>query len=268
MPNPIEILVDPINLGLFAAIAALMLWETLRPARRLPRVRGWKLRTALAFGAYFLLSSYLPLIWDAHLAQYQLVDLTGLGTAGGAVAGLLIYEAAAYLWHRAMHASDTLWRVFHQMHHSAERLDTWSAFWFSPADMVGWTLLGSLSLSLVLVVGIAPAAATVVLLSITLLAVLQHANVRTPRWLGLVVQRPEAHRLHHGRGIHAYNYSDLPLIDMLFGSWRNPADFDAPTGFWHGASTRLADMLRARDVARDPIGEAAGALVPVGYADQ
>ncbi|MCB1894308.1 MAG: hypothetical protein H6945_07785 [Zoogloeaceae bacterium] len=42
----------------------------------------------------------------------------------------------------------------------------------------------------------------------------------------------------------------------------------APTGFRHGASTRLADMLRARDVARDPIGGAAGAIVPLGYADQ
>ncbi len=266
MPNPIEILVDPINLGLFAAFAALMLWEAALPARKLPRVPGWKRRTALSFALYFMLSSYLPLVWDEHLAAYQLIDLSALGTVGGAAAGLLIYETAVYLWHRAMHASDTLWRVFHQMHHSAERIDTWSAFWFSPADMVGWTLLGSLSL--VLLVGITPAAATVVLVTITLLAVLQHANVRTPRWLGYLVQRPEAHRLHHGRGIHAYNYSDLPLIDMIFGSWRNPDDFPSATGFRHGASLRLGDMLLARDVARDSAGAAAEPLQPLGYSEK
>ena len=43
------------------------------------------------------------------------------------------------------------------MHHSAERLDTWGAFWFSPLDMVGWTAVFSLSLTLV---GLTPEAVT------------------------------------------------------------------------------------------------------------
>lgn len=54
-----------------------------------------------------------------------------------------------YWSHRAMHRFDPLWRVFHQMHHSAERVDTYGAFWFSPWDMVGWTVLGSLMLVVV-----------------------------------------------------------------------------------------------------------------------
>ena len=78
-------------------------------------------------------SSYLPLLWSEQLARFQLLDLTALGTWGGAVVGLLVYEAGVYFWHRTMHGSDRLWRVFHQMHHSAERLDTYGAFWFSPA---------------------------------------------------------------------------------------------------------------------------------------
>ena len=45
--------------------------------------------------------------------------------------------------------------ISHQWHHSAERLDTWGAFWFSPLDMVGWTALFSLALTLV---GLSPAA--------------------------------------------------------------------------------------------------------------
>jgi sterol desaturase/sphingolipid hydroxylase (fatty acid hydroxylase superfamily) len=50
----------------------------------------------------------------------------------------------------------------------------------------------------------------------------QHANLRTPRWLGYIIQRPESHGIHHERGLHAFNYADLPLWDMVFGTFRNP----------------------------------------------
>jgi sterol desaturase/sphingolipid hydroxylase (fatty acid hydroxylase superfamily) len=89
---------------------------------------------------------YLPLLWTGHLERFRLLDLTPLGTWLGAVAGLLVYEAGVYAWHRSMHASNVLWRMLHEMHHSSERLDTYSAFWFSPFDMVGWTALSSLCL--------------------------------------------------------------------------------------------------------------------------
>jgi sterol desaturase/sphingolipid hydroxylase (fatty acid hydroxylase superfamily) len=55
--------------------------------------------------------------------------------------------------------------------------------------------------------------------------VLQHLNVRTPRWLGLVIQRSEAHAVHHARGVHGYNYGNFRLWDILFGTFRNPATF-------------------------------------------
>jgi sterol desaturase/sphingolipid hydroxylase (fatty acid hydroxylase superfamily) len=121
------------------------------------------------------------------------------------------------------------------MHHSAERVDTYGAFWFSPFDMVGWTVLSSLALTLV--VGITPEATTVVLLATALLAVFQHTNVKTPQWLGYFVQRPESHSHHHERGVHARNYSDLPVFDLLFGTFHNPRDFAPQSGFYDGASS-------------------------------
>ena len=253
MPTPLEILLDPVSLAVLAMYGALMLWEALAPARKLPAVRGWRFRGLAAFAAYFYLSSYLPLWWDGLFARFQLFDLTGLGTWGGALAGLLVYELCAYTYHRSMHGSDTLWRVFHQMHHSAERLDTAGAWWFSPMDMVGWTAVGSLSL--VLLVGVTPEAATVILLTVTFLAIFQHANVRTPRWLGYIVQRPESHAIHHGRGVHRYNYADLPVFDMLFGTFRNPVGYTGESGFYEGASARVADMLLFRDVSRPRLPE-------------
>lgn len=82
------------------------------------------------------------------------------------------------------------------------------------------------------------------------LAVFQHANVRTPRWLDFLVQRPESHSCHRERGIHGRNYSDLPVFDMLFGTFHNPADFAREAGFHPGASSRVGEMLRFRDVSR------------------
>jgi sterol desaturase/sphingolipid hydroxylase (fatty acid hydroxylase superfamily) len=244
---------NPVSLIVFAIYGALIVWEEVAPARPLPRVPGWRMRGLIAFAAYFFLSSYLPFLWAERLSRFQLVDLTGLGTLGGALVGLMVYEAGVYVWHRAMHGSDWLWRAFHQLHHSAERLDTYGAFWFSPLDMLGWTALSSVCLTLL--VGLTPEASVAVLYVTTFLSVFQHANVRTPHWLGFVVQRPENHSYHHERGMHARNYSDLPIFDWLLGTLHNPRDFAGAVGFYDGASRRVAAMLAMRDVTAPPVGE-------------
>lgn len=101
-----------------------------------------------------------------------------------------------------------------------------------------------------LVVGVTPTAATILLLSITVLAMFQHANVRTPRRLGYLIQRPESYTIHHGKGIHRFNYADLPVFDILFGTFRNPCDYEVETEFCPGASSRVTAMLLGRDVSR------------------
>lgn len=249
MPSVIDLLLHPVLLLFFALYGALMLWEFLAPARPLPNVKGWHWRGLAAFAVYFLLSSYLPLLWTEYLLSFQLFDLRGLGTWTGGLVGLVVYQFCGYLWHRWIHGSAMMWRAFHQMHHSAERLDTFSAFWFSPADMIGWTAVSSIALTVI--VGLSAEATTAAILAATLMAMLTHTNVRTPRWLGYIVERPESHSWHHGRGRHRDNYSELPVIDMLFGSFRNPRDFAPETGFHDRASSRVVDMLLLRDVSSD-----------------
>ncbi len=100
-------------------------------------------------------------------------------------------------------------------------------------------------------IGLEPQAATWFLYATTFLGVIQHVNVRTPRWLGWIVQRPESHSVHHERGVHRYNYSDLPLWDIVFGTFRNPKDFAGEAGFHEGASAKIPQMLLFRDVAGD-----------------
>lgn len=253
MPTALDLLFDPASLAVFALYGALILWEAVAPARPLPAVRHWRVQGLAAFVAYFYLSSYLPLLWGEWLARYRLLDLSGLGTWAGAAAGLLVYEFGAYVYHRSMHTSKLLWRALHQMHHSAERIDTFGAFWFSPLDAIGWTALASLALTLV---GLTPQASMVVLLAITFLGIFQHSNIRTPRWLGYLIQRPESHSYHHERGVHARNYADLPLYDLLFGTFHNPRDFAPASGFWDGASREVPRMLAFQDVSRPAAGRA------------
>lgn len=233
-----------IALALFGGFVVL---ELVARAQPWPQVSGWPLK-GLAFTLlYFLVATFAPLLWDGWLGQYQLLDGSSLPFLAQVAVGFLLLELGIYWWHRTKHTTPLLWRWFHQMHHSAERLDIWGAFYFHPLDMIGWALLASLAL--VLGVGLSGEAVLVVNVLATFCSMYQHMNVRTPRWLGLFVQRPESHSLHHKRGHHANNYGDLPLLDMIFGTFANPKDFQPEVGFHDGASRQLGPVLMGREIA-------------------
>ncbi|GAB1257520.1 sterol desaturase family protein [Aurantivibrio plasticivorans] len=249
LPSPMEILLDPLTFIAAGIYLALIAWEALCPARKLPAVSLWKTKGLLFFVINLLVSTYLPLMWDGYLASYQLFDLTGANFAVQVAVGFLTYELVLYIWHRSLHSSDFLWQHLHQMHHSAERLDSFGAFWLSPIDLIGFSMVGSVAL--VLGVGISADAATIVIVATFFFAIFQHLNIRTPRWLGYFVQRPESHSHHHGRGVHRNNYADVPWFDMLFGTFVNPKEHQ-DNGFYQGASTRVWEMLMGRDVTKPP----------------
>lgn len=246
MPTPFEVLSDPISLSILAIYALLILWEGAFPARSLPNVRWWRVRGIASFFAFFFLSTYLPLWYARWMPEVPLFNWSGWHPVAAGAAGVLLYEFGMYVWHRSIHKNNVLWRVFHQMHHSAERLDTYGAFYFSPLDMIGWTILGSVCFGVI--AGLPPQGVTIVLLVTNFFSIFQHANIKTPVWLGYIIQRPESHAVHHARGIHSNNYSDLPLFDLIFGTFVNPKDYVKETGFYDGASERVGEMLRFKDV--------------------
>lgn len=248
LPTPLELILDPISYVVYGIYSALIIWEAIFPARRLPKIKYWRLKGFLAFTLFFFLSSYLPMIWDTYLIKYQVFDLTILGTAWGALVGVLLYEFGVYVWHRSMHKSDSLWKIFHQMHHSAERMDSYGAFYFSPMDMIGFTFLGSLCL--VVIAGFTAEATTWIILITTFLAIFQHSNIKTPVWIGYFIQRPEAHAIHHAKGIHAYNYSDISFFDIVFGTFKNPKGYEHEAGFYQGASEKVGEMLLFKDISK------------------
>ncbi len=230
--------------GLFLAFAAL---DFVSRARNFPNVARWRLK-GLAFAMlYFGLATYGPLFWDGWLGQYRLFGADTLPLWAQVAGGFLLLEAGIYTWHRTMHNTPALWRWFHQMHHSAERVDIWGALYFHPFDTLGFTMVGSLML--VLGFGISAEAAIVVNLMATFCGLFQHANIRTPRWLGFIITRPEAHSYHHERGVHGRNYGDVPWFDMLLGTYHNPPEFTGQVGFYEGGSHKLGPMLIGRQIA-------------------
>ena len=236
---------DYLPLILLAPFLALELFWRARRYRAAP---GWRLRALVVSAAVFGISLGIGRAWAAVLPQWSLVDGAALGTWGGALVGILLYEFLHYWYHRAAHTWNWLWRAGHQMHHSAESVDAFGAYYLHPLDAALFTTLSVVAFFPVL--GLSAEASAVAAAFLAFNAAFQHANVKTPRWLGVLIQRPESHAVHHGRGIHRWNYSDLPLWDLLFGTFRNPAS-EPPreAGFYEGASARLGAMLAFRAVA-------------------
>ena len=221
--------------------------ESRRPGRQFEYVSQWRRIGALFFVTVLAVGSaaplLLPLTW---FRQHALIDLSQLGLLALPF-GLLLSTFTTYWLHRAEHRYDWMWRAFHQLHHSALRVDTSGALFTHPLGVL--VKVSMTSTVNMYVLGLSPLAAYSVGLITTILSLFQHWNVRTPHWLGYIVPRPESHVLHHERDVHARNYGDLPIWDMLFGTYVNPrVSPNVKVGFRAGVQPRVKDMLLMRDV--------------------
>ena len=238
---------DLIGLAVPATYFVFLATEKLWPAREFPPRRGWQW-----IGVGFLLligtvSTVVPLLVpEDWLAAHRWMDGSPLGIAGGAIAGYFVLSAVAYAWHRSVHNVGFLWRGFHQLHHSPQRVDIPGSVVFHPLEMIAQASM-QLFVSMV-VLGLDPVAAALVGYLAAFYGMFQHWNVRTPRWLGYVIQRPESHCVHHRKGVHYYNYADFPLWDILFGTFRNPRQYIGECGFEAPEDRRIGAMLAFKDV--------------------
>jgi sterol desaturase/sphingolipid hydroxylase (fatty acid hydroxylase superfamily) len=233
-----------------AVLPAFLLLDYLVPPAAGFRSRWWRSRAAMVIAVNFGLSLLVGQLWAGFMGELHVFNGASLGTAAGAAVGVLVYEFFHYWYHRSAHRFDWLWLAGHQMHHSTESFDAWGAFYLHPLDTAIFTTLSSLVLYPLL--GLSPEAGAWAAAVLTFLSVFEHAHVRTPRWLGYLVQRPESHAVHHQRGVHAHNYADLPVWDLLFGTFHNGTAQGAwpDQGFYDGASERIPEMLAFRDVSR------------------
>jgi len=184
--------------------------------------------------------------WDRWFPQIHLLDLSELATAAEALIGYVFITFVYYWWHRGRHQISFLWRWFHQVHHSPQRIEVITSFYKHPFELVANGALSSFLLYGVL--GVSPAAGTLAVTLTGLAELFYHWNVRTPYWLGFLIQRPESHCIHHRDSWHRSNYADLPLWDMLFGTFDNPRSCAETCGFGPERESLLPEMLLGRDV--------------------
>jgi sterol desaturase/sphingolipid hydroxylase (fatty acid hydroxylase superfamily) len=230
-----------------ALIPGFILLDLVYRQRRYETPRYWRLHALAVTVGVFFFTGWIAGLWGTLLEGFSLIDGSGLGAIGGAAVGVLVYEFFHYGYHRAAHEWNWLWRAGHQMHHSAESLDAFGAYYLHPFDAAMFTTVSSLVFFPLL--GLTVEAGILGALFLTFNAMFQHANIKTPYWLGYLIQRPESHGIHHGRGIHRYNYADLPLWDIVFRTFRNARTVEGlQAGFYRGASRRIPEMLVGRDV--------------------
>jgi sterol desaturase/sphingolipid hydroxylase (fatty acid hydroxylase superfamily) len=222
--------------------------ESLYSARKFERVSGWRWRGAVFFVMVLVIGSVvpllLPLVW---LKSHAIFNLSGLGMWGVPI-GVLTVTFFGYWLHRAEHRFSWLWRAAHQLHHSAVRVDIAGAFYTHPVEVVMKVVLGAVIGTLLL--GLTPLAAASVGLVGAMLSMFQHWNMHTPHWLGYIVPRPESHVLHHAKAIETQNFGDLPVWDLLFGSFENPKqDWDGAIGLDLKVQPNVSDLLLMRDLS-------------------
>jgi sterol desaturase/sphingolipid hydroxylase (fatty acid hydroxylase superfamily) len=217
------------------------------PAAALPRVQSWDPRVILINAVQAAIVIIIGTLWDRTLSDHSLLRLNDhVDPVPQGIAAYLVASFIFYWWHRWRHTSEFWWRACHQLHHSPQRIEVLTSFYKHPVEITLNALLSSVITYGVL--GISIEGATICALLSAIAEFFYHWNVRTPRWLGPFVQRPESHRIHHKRNYHTNNYGDLPVLDLIFGTYQNAVALESQCGFSGEREARIADMLAFRDV--------------------
>jgi sterol desaturase/sphingolipid hydroxylase (fatty acid hydroxylase superfamily) len=246
------------------ATAVFFTLERVRPGRPLPSSPGWYLRTAFLNLLQLALIGVGGLTWNEFFRGHALLQLGGWSNpiAEGAFywfAGTFVF----YWWHRLRHV-DGFWHVLHQIHHSPSRIEVLTSFYKHPLEIAADSALAGFFIYCVFG-GTAEAGAWTSFFG-AVGEYFYHSNLKTPRWIGWIIQRPEHHSIHHQLGVHSFNYGDLTLWDRLFGTFKEADGFAERCGSPGQQETKFADMLRFKDVYLAPRMDAIQVKNPAGNA--
>jgi sterol desaturase/sphingolipid hydroxylase (fatty acid hydroxylase superfamily) len=135
---------------------------------------------------------------------------------------VILFDFVLYLQHVLFHALPFLWRL-HRVHHADLDIDVTTGLRFHTLEIA--ISLG-IKAGAILLLG-APALA-VLIFEITLNAtsMFNHANLKLPRWLDVVLRllvvTPDMHRVHHSADVRETNTNfgfNLPWWDYLLGTY-------------------------------------------------
>ncbi len=199
--------------------------------------------TLLTFGTnVFLNVALLALVVFLETKRFGLLGLLSDAPLAAAFLGIAALDLAFYAAHVSWHSIPALWR-FHAVHHSDPAVDVTTTIRQHPVESL---MRYAAMAAMVVVVGPSAAAFAVYRVASAVNGLLEHANIRAPRWLdrllSLVTSWPHMHKVHHSRrpAQTDTNFGNLFSVwDRLFGTF---------TPSWQG--TQIHYGLDGLDVPR------------------
>ena len=231
------------------ATVVFMTLERLFPGRQLPNSKGWYLRAILITLCQIAITLVTNKIWVKLFHSVSLFNLSKLGSPF--FQGFICWFVGTfffYWWHRLRHENG-FWHIFHQLHHSPKRIEAITSFYKHPIEILADSALSAIVIYVLLGVTLQGAfwfnffAATG--------EYFYHSNLKSPKWLKYIIQTPELHSIHHQLDVHKYNFSDIPLWDRIFGTYRDADEFAEQCGFPNNNERKLGKMLLFKDVYND-----------------
>ena len=117
--------------GFFIAV----ILERFFPRNKLPEKEGWLIR-AVGFNLIqFLVVIIGGYTWEIWLEGPSIFKLPWTPFVNGMFA-YVFNTWVFYWWHRVRHENNFLWIVFHQFHHSPERIEAITSFYKHPLEII------------------------------------------------------------------------------------------------------------------------------------
>jgi len=225
---------------------AFFIVERVSPGRSLPHVHGWYARSLLINLVQLCITLTLARLWYDIYGYKSLFNLSAweVPFLEGFV-GWFVGTFVFYWWHRLRHKRG-FWQIFHQVHHSPSRIEVLTSFYKHPIEILTNSFLSAFILFPVL--GCSMLGTFWYNFFAATGEYFYHANFKSPKWLRYFIQTPELHSIHHQLDVHNYNFSDIPIWDRVFGTYRDRTEFAPICGFPGRSEERLGDMLLFKDV--------------------
>jgi len=228
------------------ATGSFLLLERVFPGRLLPNSRGWYVRSISINFIQLGITLATGQLWLSLFTSGSIFTISNWNNPfGEGLVGWFVGTFVFYWWHRLRHRAG-FWQVFHQIHHSASRIEILTSFYKHPVEILTNSIITAILLYPIL--GCSVLATFWYNFFAATGEYFYHANLKSPPWLRYFIQTPELHSVHHQFEVHSSNYGDIPIWDRLFGTYTDRVSFTERCGFPEGAEQRLSEMLRFQDV--------------------
>src|SRR5258708_25153797 len=130
---------------IFSVFGFCFLIERLIPGWKLPEVPTWTIRVLAVNFIQLGIVTLAGFTWEKWLSGWSVFHLSNhVSNIGGGIIAYFIATFIFYWWHRWRHTVDFLWKGFHQIHHSPQRIEVLTSFYKHPLEMIANSIIGSL----------------------------------------------------------------------------------------------------------------------------